>query len=74
MSGITDKAGLSDDALVKTAQQGDMASFEELVARHRDKIYARAFSMVRKEEEALDLAAYLLSGGDPQHEAFQKKE
>ncbi len=56
MSGITDKAGLSDDALVKTAQQGDMASFEELVARHRDKIYARAFSMVRKEEEALDLS------------------
>ena len=56
MSDITDKAGLPDDALVKAAQQGDMAAFEELVARHRDKIYARAFSMVRKEEEALDLS------------------
>ena len=32
-----------------------MVAFEELVARHRDKIYARAFSMMRNEEEALDL-------------------
>ena len=33
-----------------------MAAFEELVARHRDKIYARAFSMMRNEEEAVDLS------------------
>lgn len=33
-----------------------MAAFEELVARHRDKLYARAFSMVRNEEEAIDLS------------------
>lgn len=33
-----------------------MAAFEELVARHRDKIYARAFSMMRNEDEALDLS------------------
>ena len=33
-----------------------MAAFEELVARHRDKIYARAFSVVRNEDEALDLS------------------
>ena len=33
-----------------------MPSFEELVARHRDKIYARAFSMMRNEEEAIDLS------------------
>jgi RNA polymerase sigma-70 factor (ECF subfamily) len=33
-----------------------MAAFEELVARHRDKIYARAFSMLRNEEEATDLS------------------
>jgi RNA polymerase sigma-70 factor (ECF subfamily) len=45
-----------DAALVKDAQKGDMAAFEELVARHRDKLYARAFSMMRNEEEAIDLS------------------
>jgi RNA polymerase sigma-70 factor, ECF subfamily len=41
---------------VKDAKRGDTSAFEELVARHRDKIYARAFSMMRNEEEALDLS------------------
>jgi RNA polymerase sigma-70 factor, ECF subfamily len=45
-----------DAALVKAAQKGDTDAFEELVARHRDKIYARAFSMVRNEDEAIDLS------------------
>src|SRR5512137_320791 len=45
-----------DQALVRMAQRGNMAAFEGLVARHRDKIYARAYSMMRNEEEALDLA------------------
>jgi RNA polymerase sigma-70 factor, ECF subfamily len=45
-----------DDELVKAAQAGDMAAFEELVGRHRDKIYARAFSMLRNEDEAVDLS------------------
>src|SRR5688500_7610152 len=45
-----------DEELVKAAQKGDMAAFEELVARHRDKIYARAFSMMRSEEDAVDLS------------------
>src|SRR6185436_4103345 len=42
--------------LVKGAQAGDLVAFEELVARHRDKIYARAFSLMRNEEDALDLS------------------
>jgi RNA polymerase sigma-70 factor (ECF subfamily) len=46
----------ADEVLVKGAQKGDMAAFEELVARHRDKIYARAFSMLRNEEDAIDLS------------------
>src|SRR5579859_4193581 len=46
----------NDEQLVEAAKQGDMAAFEELVARHRDKIYARAFSMMRNEDEALDLS------------------
>src|SRR6266498_442672 len=51
-----DHSSADDKALVKASQQGDMGAFEELVARHRDKIYARAFSMMRNEEEAVDLS------------------
>jgi RNA polymerase sigma-70 factor, ECF subfamily len=45
-----------DDSLVRAARQGDLAAFEELVFRHRDPIYARAFSMTRNEEDAVDLS------------------
>ena len=51
-----DNSSVSDKALVRKAQRGDMPAFEELVLRHRDKIYARAFSMMRNEEEAVDLS------------------
>jgi RNA polymerase sigma-70 factor (ECF subfamily) len=47
---------VSDADLVRAAQKGDMVAFEEMVARHRDKIYARAYSMMRNEDEALDLS------------------
>jgi len=50
------QSAASDEQLVQAAQRGDMGAFEELVARHRDKIYARAYSMMRNEEEALDLS------------------
>lgn len=45
-----------DEPLVKAAQRGDMEAYEQLVARHRDKIYARAYSMMRNEEDAIDLS------------------
>ena len=51
-----DHSAADDQALVKAAQRGDTGAFEELVARHRDKIYARAYSMMRNEEEAIDLS------------------
>src|SRR5689334_12649410 len=51
-----DHSSAEDPVLVKAAQTGDMAAFEELIARHRDKIYARAYSMMRNEEEAIDLS------------------
>ena len=50
------QSSASDEQLVKAAKRGNMAAFEELVARHRDKIYARAFSMMRNEDEAIDLS------------------
>jgi RNA polymerase sigma-70 factor (ECF subfamily) len=51
-----DTASVADDVLVRRAQRGDMVAFEELVVRHRDKIYARAFSMMRNEDDAVDLS------------------
>jgi RNA polymerase sigma-70 factor, ECF subfamily len=56
MSTHTDKPPPTDEILVRSSQKGDMAAFEELVARHREKIFARAFSIMRNEEEAIDLS------------------
>jgi len=56
MSRKLDYPSAEDEVLVRAAQKGDMRAFEELVARHRDKIYARAFSMMRNTEEAIDLS------------------
>jgi RNA polymerase sigma-70 factor (ECF subfamily) len=53
---VKDHSSADDPALVRAARRGDMAAFEELVARHRDRIYARAYSMMRNESEAVDLS------------------
>ncbi|HEY5915043.1 MAG TPA: sigma-70 family RNA polymerase sigma factor [Verrucomicrobiae bacterium] len=52
---MKDLSSAEDQELVRAAQGGDMPAFEELVARHRDKLYARAYTMMRNEEEAIDL-------------------
>ena len=51
-----DYSAAQDVELVQAARTGDMVAFEQLVARHRDKIYARAFMMMRNEDEAVDLS------------------
>src|SRR2546421_4532106 len=56
MSRNLDYPSAEDAALVGAAQKGEMQAFEELVARHRDKVYARAYSMMRNEDEAMDLS------------------
>src|ERR1700728_1535453 len=56
MSKDHDYAASAEVELVHMAQKGSLVAFEELVARHRDKIYARAYSMMRNEDEALDLS------------------
>jgi RNA polymerase sigma-70 factor (ECF subfamily) len=53
---VKDQSSADDQTLVRASQRGDMAAFEELVARHRDRIYGRAYSMMRNEEEAVDLS------------------
>src|SRR5437763_13115210 len=66
-----DHSSADDRALVKAAQKGDMQAFEELVARHREKIYARAFSMMRNEEEAIDLSQEAWVKAWPRLKQFQ---
>lgn len=56
MTSNADYSTSAEETLIREAQQGNMAAFEELVARHRDKIYNRALSMVRNEEDAIDLS------------------
>jgi RNA polymerase sigma-70 factor (ECF subfamily) len=51
-----DRTTATDEQLVAAARQDDMDAFEELVARYRDKIYGRAFSMMRNEDEALEMS------------------
>ena len=51
-----DYSAAQDAELVQASRKGDMVAFEQLVVRHRDKIYARAYSMMRNEEEAVDLS------------------
>ena len=61
----------TDDALVKAARRGELAAFEELVFRHRDPIFARAFSMTRSEQDAIDLSQEAWIKGWQRLEQFQ---
>ena len=45
-----------DPKLVDLAKAGDMQAFEELVSRHRDRVYVRAYSIMRNEALAVDLS------------------
>jgi len=56
MSLKSDYPSASDEQLVAWAKDGDTEAFEELIHRHRDKIYARAMIMMRNEGDAVDLS------------------
>ena len=56
---MTEKPAYSlaeDPQLVDLAKAGDMQAFEELVSRHRDRVYVRAYSIMRNEALAVDLS------------------
>ena len=42
--------------MVNWAKGGDLQAFEELVSRYRERAYARAFSIMRNEDLAVDLS------------------
>lgn len=56
MSKSIDYPSASEAELVETARGGDLSAFEELVTRYRDKVYTRAYNMVRSREDAVDLS------------------
>jgi len=47
---------VGDLDLVERSQQGDTEAFNQLVTRHRAKIYMMIYNMVRNEQDAWDLA------------------
>ena len=56
MKGKLDYSSLDESILVEHSKSGDTQSFEELVSRYRDRVYARAFSIMRNEDLAIDLS------------------
>lgn len=49
-------AEASDRELVERCQRGLLDAYEPLVNRYRDKVYALAYSMLRNEDDAADIA------------------
>lgn len=46
----------SDEELVRQSQDGGYGAFDELVTRHRGRVYAMIYNMVKNEADAWDLA------------------
>lgn len=47
---------LSDEALLQSAQAGDLSAFEALVDRHRDRAFGVALRITRSEADAAEIA------------------
>jgi len=50
------QSNLEDAELVKKAQSGDMQAFDQLITKHRAKIYAMILKMVKNDADAWDLS------------------
>lgn len=48
--------GPTDQVLVQQAQSGDYRAFDQLVTRHRGKVYAMIVNMIHNDADAWDLA------------------
>ena len=46
---------ISDDELVLRAQAGSLSAFDELIARHQDRVFALAFRILGNAEDAADV-------------------
>lgn len=52
----TSESGTSDLQLVERARAGDRASFEQIVVRYEQRVYAACRSLLRDREDAIDVA------------------
>lgn len=50
------EADVPDTELVRQAQSGDTAAFDQLVGRYRSRIFGMIYNMVHNEQDAWDLA------------------
>ena len=64
---LKDYFSKDDNSLVRQARKGDIGAFEELVALHRDKLFTRAFSIIRNVEEAIDITQKAWAGKSACH-------
>lgn len=46
----------TDLELVRACQRGEVAPYEQLVGRYRQRVYAHAFNLLRHEQDATDMA------------------
>ena len=54
--GPSAKSGAHDRELVQRAQDNDQAAYEELVARHQQRVFAIASGILRRREDVEDIA------------------
>lgn len=50
-----DLATVGESELLRQAKAGNTRAFDELITRHRERIYMHTYHMVRNEEDALDI-------------------
>jgi len=55
-SGSDTAPAVSDIALVRGAQEGDLGAYDELVRRYQERVYATIYHMTSHHEDANDLA------------------
>lgn len=63
---------IGDRELVERCQRGDMAAYETLVGRYRNKVYGLAQSMLRNEQDAIDLSQETFVRGWQAIRSFRK--
>ncbi len=49
------RVAVSDGELVARAQSGDVEAFDELIARHQDRVFSLAYRMLSHAEDAADV-------------------
>ncbi|MGC1480333.1 MAG: sigma-70 family RNA polymerase sigma factor [Chthoniobacterales bacterium] len=49
------EVAVEDESLIARSREGDLSAFDELITRHRNRVYMVTYSIIRNSEDALDL-------------------